>query len=71
MKKDFAKKDFNKKDVFKKDAGKKDYSNKAGKPKTYSRDGKKSYKKNKSAKSSFLFRLMVPKVGFEPTKPRF
>ena len=49
MKKDFAKKDFNKKDVFKKDAGKKDYSNKAGKPKTYSRDGKKSYKKNKSA----------------------
>ena len=40
---------FNKKDVFKKDAGKKDYSNKAGKPKTYSRDGKKSYKKNKSA----------------------
>ena len=49
MKKDFGKKDFNKKDVFKKDAGKKEYSNKAGKHKTYSRDGKKSYKKNKSA----------------------
>ena len=52
-KKDFGRKefgkDFNKKDVYKKDAGKKDFSNKAGKPKTYARDGKKSYKKNKSA----------------------
>lgn len=37
------------KDAYKKDAGKKDYSNKAGKPKTYSRDGKKSYKKSKTA----------------------
>ena len=48
-KKEFNKKEFNKKDVFKKDAAKKDYSNKAGKHKTYGRDGKKGYKKNKSA----------------------
>ena len=39
-----------KKDAIKKDSGKKnDHSNKAGKHKTCGRDGKKSYKKNKSA----------------------